>query len=65
MADAFCEMKGDTEKDRGNVRYGVKSFVKETEEGGRELRLSWSAQGRKRGDEEEGGVEGARARGGG
>lgn len=35
MADAFCEMKGDTEKDRGIVRYRVKSLVKGTRrEGG-------------------------------
>lgn len=37
MADAFCEMKGDTEKDRGNVRYRVKGLVKGT---GREGALS-------------------------
>lgn len=36
MADAFCEMKGDTEKDRGNVRYRVKSSLKRDRDGRRE-----------------------------
>lgn len=41
MADAFCEMKGDTEKDRGNVRYRVKSLGKGDREEGTMTELEW------------------------